>query len=106
MKKQIIFALFVVLAVWAQDKSQVTVKNTISSNGVVLVTITENGKKLALQCTAAQAWCAELKSGDYQMVRLPKNHGLYDCQNVDVFKGDADVDNDPKLGEYCLSEGS
>lgn len=104
MKKQIIFVLFFVLAVWAQDKSQVTVKNANSSNGVVLVSITENGKKLELQCTSAQAWCAELKSGDYQMVRLPKNHGLYDCQNVDMFKGDADAENDQKLGEYCLND--
>ena len=29
---------------------------------------------------------------------------LYDCQNVDVFKGDADVENDQKLGEYCLND--
>jgi hypothetical protein len=94
MKKQVLLILFIALAVWAQDKSQVTVKTATTSNG------------LELQCTAEQAWCNAVKAGDYQMVRLPKNHGMYDCQNVDLFPSGADVENDQKLGEYCLNDAS
>jgi hypothetical protein len=104
MKKEILFVLLFAMALWAQDKTQVTVKKTQSGSGVVLVTVAENGKQLDLQCTEQQAWCTAVKTGDYQMVRLPKNHGMYDCQNVDLFSSTADVDNDQKLGEYCLNQ--
>jgi hypothetical protein len=38
------------------------------------------------------------------MVRLPKNRGMYDCQNVDLYPRTADPENEEKLGEYCLNE--
>jgi hypothetical protein len=38
------------------------------------------------------------------MVTLPKNHGLYECQNVDLFQGASDPDSGTKVGEYCLGE--
>ena len=38
------------------------------------------------------------------MVRLPKNRGLYDCQNVDIYPTSANPDVDQKIGEYCLTE--
>lgn len=106
MKKETLFVLLclLVVSVWAQDKTQVTVKKAQAISGVVLVTVAENGKALDLQCTEQQAWCTAVKPGDYQMVRLPKNHGMYDCQNVDLFSSTADVENDPKLGEYCLNQ--
>jgi hypothetical protein len=106
MGKHVLLILFIALTVWAQDKSQLTVKTATTSNGVVVVTLMENGTKLELQCTAEQAWCNAVKAGDYQMVRLPKNHGMYDCQNVDLFPSGADVENDQKLGEYCLNNAS
>jgi hypothetical protein len=104
MKKEILFVLLFALTLWAQDKALVTVKSSESVSGMLLVTVTENGKKLQLQCTAQQAWCTAVKAGEYQMVRLPKNHGMYDCQNVDLFASTADVENDDKLGEYCLNQ--
>jgi hypothetical protein len=104
MKKEILFVLLFALTVWAQDKTQVTVKKTDTVSGIILVTATENGKQIEFQCTAQQAWCTALKAGEYQLVRLPKNHGMYDCQNVDLFSSTADVDNDQKVGEYCLNQ--
>ena len=106
MKKVILGMLFIGVLGWAQDKSQVTVKSANTTNGMVFVTLTENGKRLELQCTESQAWCTELKAGDYQMLRLRKNHGMYDCQNVDLFSSGANVENDQKLGEYCLNDAS
>jgi hypothetical protein len=104
MKKEILFVLLCSTMLWAQDKTQVTVKTAENVSGIILVTATENGKRIEFQCTAQQAWCTALKPGTYQLVRLPKNHGMYDCQNVDLFSSAADVDNDQKLGEYCLNQ--
>jgi len=32
-----------------------------------------------------------LKTGKYVMAQLPKNRGLYDCQNVDLFPADSKI---------------
>jgi hypothetical protein len=104
MRKAILFVLLFVLGLWAQDKAQVTVKSSQTTGGVVLIVVSENGKQLELQCTDQQAWCTSVKAGTYQMVRLPKNHGMYDCQNVDLYSASANVDTDQKLGEYCLNQ--
>jgi hypothetical protein len=104
MRKEILLVLLFAMTVWAQDKTQVTVKKTDNVSGIILVTGTENGKQIEFQCTEQQAFCTAVKAGEYQLVRLPKNHGMYDCQNVDLFSSTADVDNDQKLGEYCLNQ--
>jgi hypothetical protein len=39
-------------------------------------------------------------------VRLPKNRGMYDCQNVDWFQVAADPNKDEKLAEYCLKQNN
>jgi hypothetical protein len=36
------------------------------------------------------------------MVRLPKNYGMYDCANVDLFPKDVDPATGERIGEYCL----
>jgi hypothetical protein len=100
-KLVVLFTLLLAVQLWADEKSQVTVKNTEKSNGVVIVTAVENGKTLELQCNENQGFCAAPKPGTYSMMRLPKNHGVYDCQNVDLFPG---PENEQKIGEYCLSE--
>lgn len=87
--------------VWADEKSQVIVRSTEKSNGVVIVTLVENGKILELQCNESQGFCAAPKPGTYSMLRLPKNRGVYDCQNVDLFP---DPENEQRIGEYCLIE--
>ncbi len=103
MKKLVAVVVFLVaVQVIAQDKSQITVKSVDKNNGVVLITVSENGKTLELQCNEGASFCTAVKPGEYQMVRLPKNRGLYDCQNVDLFKSGADTTNDDRIGQYCL----
>ena len=49
--------------------------------------------------------CKLLEAGTYVMVRLPKNWGVYDCANVDIYTTPADpAATGEKLGEYCLVE--
>lgn len=105
MKKfAVILVLLITVQVFSQDKSQITVKSVDRNNGVVLITVAENGKNLELQCNEGASFCTAVKPGEYEMVRLPKNRGLYDCQNVDLFKPDADPNSAERLGQYCLAK--
>lgn len=100
------FALLLVLVtagIVAQEKSSITVKDTTVATGAIIVTIETAGKSVDLQCTQGMPACTELKAGKYLMVQLPKNRGLYDCQNVDVYPADTqDPAKAQRLGAYCL----
>lgn len=98
----ILLVLLAAAALLAQEKSQITVKETTVSTGVVIVTANAAGKPVELQCNQSMSACTVLKPGDYWMVRLPKNHGMYDCANVDLFPKSADPETSEKIGEYCL----
>jgi hypothetical protein len=104
-KLALLFTLFIAVQVLAAEKSQITVKNTTVSGDVVLVTIQESGKSYELQCTKGAPYCAVPPAGTYWMVRLPKNHGYYDCENVDLYSQAADPDSGGTIfAEYCISE--
>jgi hypothetical protein len=103
-KPTLLFILIASALVVAQDKAPVTVKSSTLSNHAILVNLSENGKQLELQCNEDQSFCIALKPGPYQMVRLPKNRGVYDCKCVDVYSATADPEKDEKLGEYCVNE--
>lgn len=104
MKKAIVLFLFVaaVLAL-AQEKSAITVKDSSVSTGVVIVSAEMGGKPVELQCNLNTPSCVQLKPGKYQMVQLPKNYGMYDCQNADVYDLSATPGTDQRIGEYCLT---
>jgi len=106
MKKAIILlVLLVAVQLVAQDKSTITVKKSETSNGVVIVTIAMQGQAKAsvqLNCNKDAEACKAPEAGTYLMVRLPKNWGMYDCQNVDLYPSSADPATDKKIGEYCL----
>ena len=104
MRRAIVFLLLATALLLAQDKSDVTVKSTEVTNHVVLIAAVEHGKHLELQCTEGQSSCTELKPGAYQLIRLPKNRGLYDCKCVDVYPPSAEPGKDEKLGEYCIND--
>jgi hypothetical protein len=106
MKQSILlFLLLCAVPLFAQDKSLITVKDTTVNNGVVLVNISESGKAFELQCNKAALNCIAPEPGSYWMVRLPKNHGLYDCANVDLYAQSAGTENHNNiLGEYCITE--
>lgn len=67
-------------------------------------------KEYQLQCNQGASGCTNLKNGNYWMVALPKNFGLYDCSDVEIYPESAATpetnppDKNKKLGEYCLVE--
>jgi hypothetical protein len=100
----ILVVLFTVVQSLAQDSSPVTVKNTVVNNGVVIVTAQSGKESFELQCNKDVTLCTILKPGDYTMVRLPKNRGMYDCANAEVYRSSADPNATEKIGAYCLIE--
>ena len=104
MKKAIVlFLLVAAVLVLAQEMTLITVKDSSTTTGVVIVSANMSGKSVELQCNVSTPSCAPLKAGKYQMVTLPKNHGMYDCQNADVYDLSANPERDQKIGEYCLT---
>jgi hypothetical protein len=111
MKKALILLVLAVgVQVMAQDNSTITVKNSETNNGVVIINAiqapTGDQAKLSLElhCNKGASACKAPEPGTYQMVRLPKNWGMYDCQNVDLYLTSADPATDQKIGEYCLND--
>jgi hypothetical protein len=109
MKKVIILlGLLAAIQVMAQDKSTVTVKSSEVNNGVVILTVRQAGvaeqaaESFVLHCNKGMPNCSMPEAGTYLMVRLPKNWGMYDCANVDLYPTTADPASSEKLGEYCL----
>jgi hypothetical protein len=104
-KLALLFTLLIAVQLWAVDKTQITVKETSISGDVLLVSIQESGKSFELQCTKGAPDCKTPPAGTYWMVRLPKNHGYYDCANVDLYVQSANPEEGGKLfAEYCIVE--
>ena len=100
-----LFLLFGTVNVLAQEKSAIAVKGSELNNGVVIVNVLKGGKAYELQCNQGAPDCTPLKSGKYQMVELPKNYGMYDCRDVEVYSDSGTApETNKKLGEYCLLE--
>jgi hypothetical protein len=105
-KLALLFTVLTAAQMLAIEKSQITVKNTAVTPDVILVTIQDSGKSYELQCTKSAPQCAAPPPGTYWMVRLPKNHGYYDCANVDLYAQSADPERKGAavFAEYCISE--
>jgi hypothetical protein len=94
----------------AQDKSIITVKGSEVSNGVMTLTAQQAAtpdqaaESFVLHCNKGMSDCTAVEAGSYLMVRLPKNWGMYDCTDVDLYPTTADPASSQKLGEYCLSK--
>jgi len=106
--KRVILVLVILLAVIGlsaqQGPRQVTVKRTETNSGVLIVKVEDGKHVLELQCNKGMPDCTNLRPGTYQMVNLPKNHGLYDCMNVEMY---AEQDTEAKgrlMGAYCLTQ--
>ena len=96
--------VFATLVAFGQEKSQIIVKSsTTTSNGVVIITAEAGKQTLELQCNEGAPRCTVLKDGRYLMVRLPKNRGLYDCANVEVYQANFDSEAEERVGDYCLT---
>ena len=104
-----IFLLAIVLcgmSLVAQETSRtITVKNSETNTGVLIIKAQDSKGPLQLQCNQGMPDCTALKGGTYEMVQLPKNHGLYDCANVEIYAQAKEISVPGKLiGEYCLNE--
>jgi len=102
-KAPVLFFLIAVFLVVAQEKSTITVKDSSITTSVIIVSADMGGKSIELQCNVSTPNCTQLKPGKYQIVQLPKNHGMYDCQNADVYDLSANPETDQKIAEYCLT---
>jgi hypothetical protein len=104
----VLTAAFVLLAsaqAFAQEKTPVKVKGSVVVTGVVIVHIQKDGKAVDLQCNDGVSSCKVLQSGSYLMAELPPSHGLYDCKNVEIYRGDQDKpEAAEQVGAYCLIE--
>ncbi|MGA3091168.1 MAG: hypothetical protein ABSD75_21380 [Terriglobales bacterium] len=102
------FIFLVTALALAQEKTSVKVKSSEVVTGVVIVHVQKEGKSIDLQCNEGAADCTVLASGSYLMVQLPANYGMYDCKNVEVYRGDADKSSTAakvaKVGAYCVAE--
>lgn len=101
----ILLLLFSPIALSAQEQPEpqkITVKSKEVNNGVVILAVQEGKNFFELQCNKEFAGCVVLDAGDYLMVRLPKNRGMYDCANAEVFRKAANAEVGDKIGQYCL----
>jgi trimethylamine:corrinoid methyltransferase-like protein len=111
MKRAMILLLLMVGAqMAAQDRSTVTVKGSEVISGVVIVNVVQPNTPQAgkssfqLNCNKGASACKAPEPGTYLMVRLPKNWGMYDCDNVDLYPASADPASAQRIGEYCLMQ--
>lgn len=110
MKKAVIFFSFlaVSMSLIAQEKSTVTVKRAEFGNGVVILSVVQESNQqqdrpaFELHCNKGASGCKAPEPGNYLMVRLPKNWGMYDCANVELYPASANPATDQKIGAYCL----
>jgi len=103
----IMLGLFIPVALSAQEENateKITIKNKEVNNGVVILSVRGEKSPFELQCNKGASGCAVLDTGEYTMVRLPKNRGLYDCANAEVYRKAEDVQSGNKIGQYCLVE--
>jgi len=105
-----LFQVFGTVQVSAQERSYITVRGSELNNGVLILDVLKASKAFQLQCNQGWTGCTNLKNGNYLMVELPKNFGMYECRDVEVYAqstaapDSAPPDRDKKLGEYCLTE--
>jgi|SRR5580704_2112328 alcohol dehydrogenase YqhD (iron-dependent ADH family) len=93
------------LAQEQRDVTTITVKSSEVNNGVVILAAREGKNSFELQCNKNLPGCAVLEPGNYSMVRLPKNYGVYDCANVEMYRTTNDSKLGDRIGQYCLLEG-
>ena len=93
------------LAQEQHEATTITVRSSEVNNGVVILAVREGKNSFELQCNKNLPGCAVLEPGNYSMVRLPKNYGVYDCANVEMYRTTNDSKLGGKVGQYCLLEG-
>jgi len=99
------FVILVTQQAFVQERTPVKVTSSEVVTGVVIVHVQKDGKALELQCNQGMSGCKSLPSGSYLMVELPKNYGIYDCKNVEMYRGDQDKPDEAEMiGNYCMMQ--
>ena len=106
MKRAILLLVVVLAAAFlaAEETSQITVKASETANRVVIVTVQQGKAVLELQCNADMPKCKTLQPGTYWMEKLAKNRGMYECDNVLLYRNSDDAEKGDSLGNYCLNQ--
>jgi len=100
----VFFAAVTASAKEERESQKITVRSHDINNGVVILVAREGTNSFELHCNKEMSGCTPLEPGEYLMVRLPKDWGMYDCANVDLYRKSGDLEAGDKLGEYCLIE--
>ena len=79
------------------ESQKITVKGKEVNNGVVILAVQEGKNSFDLRCNKDISGCTVLEPGEYMMVRLPKNRGLYDCANAEVYRKPANPKSETSL---------
>ena len=114
MKKTVILCVAMVLlvlctpiAMSAQEETpneKITIKSKDVNNGVVILGVQGVKNSFELQCNKGASGCTLLDPGEFVMIRLGHNRGLYDCENAEVYKKSAEAQPTDRVGQYCLIE--
>jgi hypothetical protein len=103
----LLFVFFAAVGVLTQEQRElrtITVRSNAVNNGVVILVAQEGRNSFELQCTKNVFGCTVLEPGNYLMARLPKDHGIYECANADIYRTTTDSKLGNKIGQYCLVE--
>lgn len=92
------------LAQEQNDLQKINVKSREINNGVVILAVQDGKSSFELQCNKGASGCSVLDPGEYMMLRLPKNQGMYDCANAEIYRKGANAQSGERLGQYCLIE--
>ena len=103
-----LFLLFGSVSARSQETPQaspITVKSRQTYKGLVVLNILKAGKAFELSCNEGLARCNSVQPGKYVMVQLPKNRGMYECDNVELYpEGTEEPTPEKRLGSYCMNE--
>jgi len=104
----ILLVLAACIQVVAQDRSTITVKKSEASKETVIVTAIQQGDpakaSFQLNCNKDASSCKAPEPGTYIMIRLPKNWGMYDCSNVDLYAASAGWRSNQAQAGYLRTE--
>src|SRR5512146_2482175 len=102
-----LFSFFAAVMLLAQEQHEtvaITVSSSTINNNVVILAVKERTRSFELRCNMGMSNCTVLPPGNYLMVRLPKNWGMYECSNVDIYRATASSEPGEKIGQYCIVE--
>jgi len=106
-KKVVAMLAFLAFASLLFAESETITVNSSSRQGkngdVVFLEADLNGRAVDLTCLVSHSDCNVLHNGEYEMFRLAGKESTYnDCQNVNIYRINADRAKEKPLGLYCL----